>query len=394
MTLYLSAPARHDFFRGGEGYELSEFDKSRSLYEFDVFEEDDEQKAYFRLSKDYNAKQVALMRYDERIEYACKPINEHSFDKTKSVITTELGIAAKQADGNWRVEKKAKIKYTDNVNEPEPELSRPKFEAKPKPAPERKPELEPEPKPPKASPASKKEIETSAVERSKEIFYFANPVGSAFSVGLMARNADGALYRFERFAGEGKASVFVIDEPRVVKRLTERPEAHDGVCDDGGNFNQEAKRIEVFAPGVAVLEGKVWRVTQKVKIKYIPSPTVENRPPVIIIDDDTATTNNRGEVFEKVPAKASSTIYIVLVGVFAIGAIVMYFLTRPSVETLFNKGKEQFDAKNYTEAAAYFSKAIKQNPGDAEIRDWRGRAYIELNSRSLKTKIYYPIIFK
>ncbi|GBU21618.1 hypothetical protein R80B4_01514 [Fibrobacteres bacterium R8-0-B4] len=109
-------------------------------------------------------------------------------------------------------------------------------------------------------------------ERKKEIFYFANPLsGGSFKVEKAFQNPDTALYRFERFVGEGKARVFVIDEPRVVRRFTERPEAQDSVCDDGGDFKPDAKRIEV-APGcdgVAVLEGDSWKVIQKVKIKYI-----------------------------------------------------------------------------------------------------------------------------
>jgi hypothetical protein len=108
-------------------------------------------------------------------------------------------------------------------------------------------------------------------ERPKEIFYFANPVGGVFKAEKAKQTSDDALYRFERFVGEGKARISVIDEPRVARRFTERPEAQDGVCDDGGNFNQDAKRIEVLPgnEGIAVLEGDTWRVIQKIKIKYI-----------------------------------------------------------------------------------------------------------------------------
>jgi hypothetical protein len=122
---------------------------------------------------------------------------------------------------------------------------------------------------PSAMPAP---LPSPVVERPKEIFYFANPVpGGVFKVEKAKQSPDDSLYRFERFVGEGKARIFVIDELRVVRRFTERPEAQDGVCDDGGNFNYDAKRIEVSPgnEGVAVLEGDSWRVTQKVKIKYI-----------------------------------------------------------------------------------------------------------------------------
>jgi len=62
--------------------------------------------------------------------------------------------------------------------------------------------------------------------------------------------------------------------------------------------------------------------------------------------------------------------------VLAMGAVAVYFVTRPSVESLFDTGKEYFESDNFTSATAYFSKAIKRSPRDAAFRDWRGRAYL------------------
>jgi uncharacterized protein (TIGR02145 family) len=68
----------------------------------------------------------------------------------------------------------------------------------------------------------------------------------------------------------------------------------------------------------------------------------------------------------------------IIAAVLAICIISVSFLARPSVETLFNKGKEQFEAKNFTEAVTYFSKAIKRNSDNAEFYAWRGRAFYEI----------------
>jgi len=125
---------------------------------------------------------------------------------------------------------------------------------------------------PSAMPAPLPPSPPPVAERPKEVFYFANPVqGGVFKVEKAKQTSDDALYRFERFVGEGKARIFVIDEPRVARRFTASPGAQDGVCDDGGNFDPNAKRIEVLPgnEGVAVLEGDSWRVIQKVKIKYV-----------------------------------------------------------------------------------------------------------------------------
>jgi uncharacterized protein (TIGR02145 family) len=264
MILYLSAPIRHDVFRGGEDYELHEFDNSRSLYEFDVFEENGEQKAYFRLSKDYNSKQMALKRYDERIERACEPVNEHSEDKTKSVVTIEFGIAAKQADGNWKVEKKAKIKYTENVNEPEPELVKPKIKRVSDPLPP-----PPEPNPPLPPPPEP------------------NPP--------------------------------LPPPPEPNPPLPPPPEPNPPL-----------------------------------------PPPPEPNPPL-----------------PPPPLPPPPHIKTIIVGVLIICAIVIYFVSRPSVETLFGNGKEQFEAKNFTEAVAFFSKAIKRKSDNAEFYGWRGKTYKE-----------------
>lgn len=116
-----------------------------------------------------------------------------------------------------------------------------------------------------ASPPAQPQV----VERPKEIFYFANPVGDSFKTEKKLQNPEEALYRFERFIDESRAKVFVVEEPRVARRFTDRPEAQDKVCDDEGNFSTDAKNVQTVMPGFAVLEGDKWRVTQKVKIKYI-----------------------------------------------------------------------------------------------------------------------------
>jgi len=78
-------------------------------------------------------------------------------------------------------------------------------------------------------------------------------------------------------------------------------------------------------------------------------------------------------------AKNNIGIIGVVLGFVLICAVAVYFISRPSVEKLFNNGKESFDAKNFTEAVTYFSKAIKRNPDNVEFRCWRGRAYYEQN---------------
>lgn len=328
MTLYLSAPVRHDSFRGGPRDELHEFDKSRSLYEFDVFEEDDEQKAYFKLSSNYDAKQLALKYYDTRIEYACEPINEHSFDKTKSVVTTELGIAAKQINGDWKVEKKAKIKYTENINEPEPELSKPEITLK-EPKQKKSKDTVVNPPPPSPPPPPPPRLETK-----------------------------------DEFESRVKKDKKKIDAPMYTVTVCASP--------------SDAGTTSVSPDQKSYAAGELVTVTANPASGYVfknwaGASTGAVNPVAIAIDGNKALT----AVFER---KKSSVWTVIVVILIIVCGIAGYFLTRPSVESLFGKGKEQFEAQNFTEAVTHFSKAIKRKSDNAEFYGWRGRAYHELKN--------------
>jgi len=111
--------------------------------------------------------------------------------------------------------------------------------------------------------------ENNAVSTDK--FFFAGPIDNTFNASRKTVEfIDGqSLYRFEQIRGSNRA-VFAAEGgyESVVQRFVCSPELQAGVCDVIGNYDPNASKIQTDEPGEAVLDGNMWIVDKKAKIRY------------------------------------------------------------------------------------------------------------------------------
>jgi hypothetical protein len=102
-------------------------------------------------------------------------------------------------------------------------------------------------------------------------FFFAGPIDNTFNASRKTVDfIDGqSLYRFERVRGSNRA-IFVAEGnyESVVQRFVCSPELQAGVCDVIGNYDPNASQIQTDEPGEAVLDGNMWIVDKKARIRY------------------------------------------------------------------------------------------------------------------------------
>jgi len=361
-------------------------DDGVSLYKFEPIK-DDEKKAYFSL---YNApgvyKEISDLKGAENWKSFVLPVCDCDSYPEKlidSVETITKGEAELRPSGNWKVVKKAKVTYTESDT---PEWYKAIKTASPPPtSPTRR--LKKEIKPLEegsvdttTEPDNKTQplVSPPPPSRSIETFFFSSPIGNTFNVSKKTEKfiESESLYRFERVAGENSAQVFIVENiPRAVQQFTSGHISQMDVCEIVGSYNKDAVRVETVKPGRAVLEDGKWTIKKKVKISYVPQPKIiiTNPPP------DKGKDRPKESSDSDSVTKKSNPLPKVLV-ILALCAIAIYYIARPSADAIFNKGKEQFEAKNFTEAVTYFSKAIKRKSDNPEIHGWRGKAYFELKN--------------
>lgn len=102
--------------------------------------------------------------------------------------------------------------------------------------------------------------------------YFPNPISDGFFLADNGRNAftEGAsIYKFT-LTSPFEASFEYCEDPSSVKiALNNRNELLLSVAEEANAYNPSASKIIADPPGKATLEGSIWRVTQKAKIKYV-----------------------------------------------------------------------------------------------------------------------------
>jgi uncharacterized small protein (DUF1192 family) len=125
-----------------------------------------------------------------------------------------------------------------------------------------------------AKPDTAQEITVADSENnaaSTDKFFFAGPIDNTFNASRKtAEFIDGqSLYRFEQIRGSNRA-VFAAEGgyESVVQRFVCSPELQAGVCDVIGNYDPNASQIRTDVPGEAVLDGNMWIVDKKAKIRY------------------------------------------------------------------------------------------------------------------------------
>jgi len=368
-----------------------------SLYLFEPYE-DNEQKARFSL---INSPSVCQMiseakGWESYIKPACD-YGTYPKKKINSIETTTMGEAELLLPSrNWKVVKKAKIKYTESDAPVWYKEASPSPDTPTQPLEEEIEPLEEELVDTATEPDTTQEITdvTDSKNNTNSIntFFFSNPIGNIFKVSKKTETfIEGkSLYRFEKVAGKNSANVFVENMPSVVKRFIDSPEVQMGVCESIWSYNKNAIGIETIEPGEAILDGDKWIVEKKVKIRYI-SQSFDTKTGLPAFEPSSLSDHLKKQAVlpphipppppppptPSLPVEKKSKVPIIA-AVLAVCIIAVSFLTRPSVETLFNKGKEQFEAQNFTESVKYFSKAIKRNSGNAEFYAWRGRAFYEL----------------
>jgi len=314
-----------------------------SLYRFEPVK-DDEQKAYFCL---YDAPSVHQMISKENWELYVKPACDYDTYPEKlidGVETIKKGEARlSPVSGNWKVTKKAKIKYTESEKPGWQKKSKGKtckFTTISSVQPQSPQQLDHVSS--VADLGGFEVVSTQDTEQSSVQLVPAptSTVPSTYTITLNAKPSDAGVVSVspELATYDSGTQVTVTAAPNtncgyVFKNWT-------------GALTETDKQVVVTMDGNKVLTAVFEQKTQK-----------------------------QSEPTKKIPIG----IIVVILAICAC-AIAAYFLFRPSVEKLFNNGKEAFNAGNFTEAVTYFSKAIKRAPDNAELRCWRGRAYYELNS--------------
>jgi len=116
--------------------------------------------------------------------------------------------------------------------------------------------------------------QTAISDDSVAIKYFPNPNQDG-----NFRNADGrnnfiegaSIYKFSMISGDEALFEYCEESSAIGIALNNRNELILSVADETNSYNPGASKISLMdnEKGRAILEGSIWRVTQKAKIKYI-----------------------------------------------------------------------------------------------------------------------------